>query len=248
MIEAKHTKEVYNCYKKHHHDTLAIATIKQGKIHIAYEQKEVFLTPNSLAIFNPYENHKTTVINEDTSDYYILYFGLSSCLNLQKNEVFNPLNQHIIEDVSLHKSFFSLFHSQDEKEAELFLTTLFNRYCDAPTINKKSHEVLEKIKTIINGSDYETLTLESLAAQAHVSQNHLIRIFKKEFGSSPHAYILNHKIHKAKRLLEQGHTIAKASVDAGFYDQSHFHKAFKSVFAITPKEFQKRLIFYKTNS
>ncbi len=240
MIEAKHTKKVYNCYKKHHHDTLAIATIKKGSIQIAFDYKEELLTPDSLVIFNPYENHKTTVIDADTSDYYILYFDLPWCLDIQQNKVFNPINQSIIKDISLQKSFFSLFNTQDEKEAHFFITTLFKDYSSEENSDKKTHALLEDIKIIIENSDYETLSLGFLASKAHISQNHLIRIFKKEFGLSPHAYILNHKIHKAKQLLQEGYSIAEASVRAGFYDQSHFHKAFKSVFAITPKEFQKR--------
>ncbi|HIP59665.1 MAG TPA: AraC family transcriptional regulator [Campylobacterales bacterium] len=245
-MEVKYTKEVYNSYKKHHHDTLAIATVKQGKIQIEFDHKIELLTPFSLVVFNPYENHKTTIIDSDTSDYYVLYFELSWCLNIQNSEIFNPINQSIVKDKFLHKLFFSLHNSQDEKEAKLFVTKLFEESCGEITDNKTTPEILQMIIDFIKDSDYEILSLEVLARYADISQNHLIRIFKKEFGLSPHAYILNLKIHKAKRLLEQKMPIAEVALEVGFYDQSHFHKAFKSVFAITPKEFQKKLIFYKT--
>ena len=239
MIKAKYTKKVYDDYKKHQHDTLSIAAIKKGKVQISYDDKDSFLTPHSLAIFNPYENHKTTVIDDDTSDYHILYFDLPWCLRIQGNEIFTPINQSIIEDDFLTKTFFSLCDRQDEKKAHLFISRLFKEYCSEESSGENMHEVLENVKNIIKTSDYETLSLEYLSKKAKISQNHLIRIFKKEFGLSPHAYILNHKVHKAKHLLEQGYSIAEASVSAGFYDQSHFHKAFKSIFAVTPKEFQK---------
>ena len=239
MIEVKHTQKVYSSYKKHHHDTLSIATIQKGKIQISYDDHDSFLTPNTLAIFNPYENHKTTLISPDTEDYDIIYFDLESTLKIQQTETFTPITQSLISDPSLVKSFASLVVSKDDKEAEVFLENLFEKYCDMKEEQQVPSETLIKIRDYIESSD-ETLTLEALAKYANLSQNHLIRVFKKEFGLSPHAYILNHKVHKAKRLLEEGSTIAEASITAGFYDQSHFHKAFKSVFAITPKEFLKR--------
>ncbi len=128
---------------------------------------------------------------------------------------------------------------------------VYNSYKKHHHDTHKQREIpktLEHVKSFIEDNDYDVLNLSSLAAYIGVSKNHLIRIFKKEFGLSPHAYILNYKVHQAKKMLALGCPISEVAVSVGFYDQSHFHKAFKSVFAITPKEFQKMLIFYKTLS
>ena len=180
MIEVKHTQKVYSSYKKHHHDTLSIATIKKGKIQISYDDHDSFLTPNTLAIFNPYENHKTTLISPDTEDYDIIYFDLESTLKIQQTEIFTPITQSLISDPSLVKSFASLVVSKDDKEAEVFLENLFEKYCDMKEEQQIPSETLIKIRDYIESSD-ETLTLEALAKYANLSQNHLIRVFKKEF-------------------------------------------------------------------
>jgi len=49
--------------------------------------------------------------------------------------------------------------------------------------------------------------------------------------------MLNQKIYKSKALLQNNISIAEVAIELGFFDQSHFHKAFKSVYALTPKEF-----------
>ena len=56
---------------------------------------------------------------------------------------------------------------------------------------------------------------------------------------TPHAYLLNIKINKAKELLKQGYTIVDTALECGFTDQSHFHRNFLKIVATTPKEYQK---------
>jgi AraC-like DNA-binding protein len=245
-IEFIHTKTHSNAYKKHHHPMLAISTIKKGKIYIVYDDKEALLLPNTLAIFNPYENHKTTDIDENSSDYYTLYCDLPWCENIQKelyeSEDFLELKPLIIEDKLLYETFLSLYDSLDEKEVSLFMRELFKRYCSvqsAKEVKDKKSKALKKIKLFLEDADYKTVTVDLLSQSANVNPNYLIKLFKKEYGLSPHAYIINQKIYKSKKLLEQNIPIAEVAIELGFFDQSHFHKAFKSVYAITPKEFQK---------
>ncbi len=241
MIEIKESKKVYNSYKKHHHDSLVISMLDKGKVKIIFDDKELILRPNSLVVFNPYENHKTVVLDADSEGYRTIYFDLSLCLTIQQSENFIPISQSIIRDNALQKAFLLLHKSEVIQKAEHFLARLFEEYCDKTTVHDRTtNEIIGKIGLLINNHCTNELSLQYLSKEVNISQNHLIRIFKKEFGLSPHAYILNHRVHKAKRYLEQNFSIAEASQKAGFYDQSHFHKAFKSLFAMTPKEFQKR--------
>lgn len=229
---------------------LAISTIKKGKIHIAYDDKEEILLPDSLAIFNPYENHKTTKMDEDSRDYYTLYCSLSWCENIQKElfetEVFLELMPTIIDDEILYKTFLSLHDISDKNGVSLFMRELFKRYCYVQSpdeVIEKESKALKRIKAFLQyEADYKTVTVEILSQSANINPNYLSKLFKKEYGLSPHAYILNQKIYKSKKLLQQNIPIAEVAYELGFYDQSHFHKAFKSVYALTPKEFQTNFL------
>jgi len=66
-------------------------------------------------------------------------------------------------------------------------------------------------------------------------------IFKKEFGLPIHSYILNKKVHLARKLISQNIPISQVAQTAGFFDQSHLNKSFKRVFQLTPKEYQKNI-------
>ena len=59
-------------------------------------------------------------------------------------------------------------------------------------------------------------------------------MFKKEFGLTPHAFIVNERLNRANRLIQNGMAINQASIEVGFNDQSHFTRNFKKYFGYTP--------------
>lgn len=64
-------------------------------------------------------------------------------------------------------------------------------------------------------------------------------MFKKEFGLTPHNFIINHRINKAYELIINGKEISQASLEVGFNDQSHFTRNFKKLYGYTPSKLFK---------
>lgn len=58
---------------------------------------------------------------------------------------------------------------------------------------------------------------------------------------TPHAYLKRLRLEYAKKALMRGDSAISTAYDLGFFDQSHFNKAFKRAFLITPAHFQKRV-------
>jgi AraC-like DNA-binding protein len=79
--------------------------------------------------------------------------------------------------------------------------------------------------------------LAELARAAGASPFHLVRIFRKELGLPPHAYINQVRIRHAKDLLDAGVSLAAAAVSVGFSDQSHFGRHFKRTVGVSPARF-----------
>jgi AraC-like DNA-binding protein len=82
------------------------------------------------------------------------------------------------------------------------------------------------------------VTLDQLAALAGLSPFHFLREFKRFFGMPPHQYQKQVQVRRAKDLLERGVPIAAAAVEAGFFDQSHLNRVFKSFTGLTPGQFR----------
>ncbi|MCI8339765.1 MAG: helix-turn-helix transcriptional regulator [Lachnospiraceae bacterium] len=83
----------------------------------------------------------------------------------------------------------------------------------------------------------DSLSLDCLAKDLYLSKYYLIRKCKRNLGLTPHKFHLQNRIRKAQTLLFTHKSVTRASVDTGFYDQSHFDRAFKNIVGISPTDF-----------
>jgi AraC-like DNA-binding protein/mannose-6-phosphate isomerase-like protein (cupin superfamily) len=89
-----------------------------------------------------------------------------------------------------------------------------------------------RLRHLLERQSDETSTMRQWAKVAGVSQDQLIRRFKREVGLTPRRFLLQNRVRKAQRLIERGMSIADVAQAAGFYDQSHFDKRFRRVLTI----------------
>src|SRR4029077_17905765 len=81
------------------------------------------------------------------------------------------------------------------------------------------------------------LTVSGIAQAVGLSPYHFTRLFKESTGQSPHHYVVEARVKKAKELLTTGKlTIGEVAHRVGFVDQSHLTRHFKSVFGLPPKK------------
>jgi len=80
------------------------------------------------------------------------------------------------------------------------------------------------------------LTVSGIAQAVGMSPYYFARLFKESTGQSPHQYVVEARVRKAKELLTTGKfTISEAAHQVGFVDQSHLTRHFKRVFGVPPK-------------
>ena len=80
----------------------------------------------------------------------------------------------------------------------------------------------------------EQVELEVLARAAGLSPFHLIRVFHKATGLTPHNWLLDRRVHLACNLLREGLSATHVAARCGFSDQSHLSRVFKSRLGVTP--------------
>lgn len=83
----------------------------------------------------------------------------------------------------------------------------------------------------------QELPIETLAEDIFVSKYHLIRKFKSSIGMTPHQFCIQNRIRRSQRLLDGEKTISRIAAEMGFYDQSHFDRAFQRIVGISPSEY-----------
>jgi AraC-like DNA-binding protein len=85
----------------------------------------------------------------------------------------------------------------------------------------------------------EPQALDQLAAVARVSKSCLVREFHRVVGLPPHAYHIQLRAARAARLLAMGVSLSRAASEAGFADQSHLSRRFKTAYGVTPLGFAR---------
>ena len=100
---------------------------------------------------------------------------------------------------------------------------------------KSLRRVLEYIQVNLAGD----LHLQELADVADLSTFHFAKLFKHSTGYSPHQYVLQRRLERAKELLRNPHiSLSEVSLRAGFADQSHLSNVFRRFVGLTPARFR----------
>ncbi len=66
----------------------------------------------------------------------------------------------------------------------------------------------------------------------------LARAFRAAYGTSPHAYLIQVRLMRARRLLSAGMAPALAAAECGFADQSHLGRRFRRAYGLTPAAYR----------
>lgn len=100
--------------------------------------------------------------------------------------------------------------------------------------SKRLFDFVHEARLYIERHFLEPIALASIAQEAHLSEYHFIRLFKKLFGRTPYQYVLHLRLQQAHSLMQQGLGVSEVAFQTGFADKSAFCKAFKKKFGQTP--------------
>lgn len=86
----------------------------------------------------------------------------------------------------------------------------------------------------------KNISVLEMANYVGFSPSHFVRQFKQSVGLTPHKYVIQQRVEKAKRLLKKPDlSIARLALDCGFSNQSHLSREFKKYTGTTPKQYRK---------
>lgn len=114
------------------------------------------------------------------------------------------------------------------------------RYAGAPAAApSRAGAKLDRVKALLDEAPELSPSLDDLAGIAGMSRFHLLRAFRREAGLTPHAYLIDARVRRARALLRRGGGLADVAAQCGFADQAHFTRAFKARMGVTPGAFRR---------
>lgn len=98
----------------------------------------------------------------------------------------------------------------------------------------------KKVETFIEKNLDGAITIDSMAALVRLSAGHFGRAFKDSFGETPHAYVMQRRVERAKRLmLSTREPLSQIAIACGFADQAHFSNLFRKQVGATPNAWRR---------
>lgn len=98
-----------------------------------------------------------------------------------------------------------------------------------------------RVATLIEARPGASLPLCRLAAEVRLSRGHFARAFKRSFGVTPHAYVTERRIARAKALMLAAETpLSTIALECGLSDQAHFSRLFRRLTGETPLAWRRR--------
>ena len=240
-------------FPPHTHETYVIGTVVSGKNVYNISGVKVSAVPGELCFVNPGEVHDA-VPEDGGYCYRMIYPRVSLIKSIIEQATGKPagtpqFNGPVIKDEVLAARFLRA-HAALETGVEALgadealtsvLLDMVDRYAGglrAANIGTREPLAVRRAKDYLAGHVDEQVELEALARAAGLSPFHLIRVFRKATGMTPHNWLVDRRVHLACNLLREGMSATHVAARCGFSDQSHLTRTFKSRLGVTPGQFR----------
>jgi len=249
-LELLHATYVTHTFAPHTHEGYVIGVIEQGAEQFAYCRSQHIAPVGSIVFINPGEMHTGSSAAEHGWTYRTLYPSIELLQGAVSDLTGKPRDIPFFAEAVVHDpemmTEIALTHraleeqaSALERESRLLwtLSRLILRYADDHPRTRpfaKEHMGIQRVRSYLEENYAENISLEQLAAIAHLSPFHLLRTFRDQISLPPHSYQIQIRIMHAKQMLRMGLSCIDTAMAVGFADQSHFTKHFKRIVGVPP--------------
>ena len=129
---------------------------------------------------------------------------------------------------------------QQLTEIWLALCELARPEMEQRSIARDSDEKMKAMMRYIHAHYPDTISVDQLAGEAHISKRVCYRLFRENLHMSPVEYMIDYRLRKAcQRLAETDEPITQTAYNCGLGSSSYFGKLFRERFGCTPGAYRK---------
>jgi len=98
----------------------------------------------------------------------------------------------------------------------------------------RAHGGIERARELLHARFHAQVTLDELAQAAGMDRFRFLRTFSQQLGVTPHAYQIQLRIARARRLIAANVPLAEVALAVGYSEQSALQRPFKRLVGVTP--------------
>jgi AraC-like DNA-binding protein len=251
------------------HKFFEMVYVKKGGGEFEISGEVVSIGSNDILIIKPDELHKLTVKSRTGCEFIVLSFkfknmeskgfskiSLDNFLDFvkgnssgpyfklkvsQKNEIIIVLNKILteMENKDIGSDFLNRLYV-----LELFV--LISRVLKSEWENSiktesgKLKELIDASVNYINQNFDRELSVTDISKFIFLSPSYFTKVFKEHMGISPHNYLLEIRIERAKEMIvNTENKICDIALNVGFSNQQRFNEMFKKKVGMAPLKYKK---------
>jgi AraC family transcriptional regulator len=226
--------------------------VQDGKTYTGlYQRGEILITPANTPLFVRWSGNENCLQIRLTTEF--LQSIAQETLN-QNSDRLELLPAFQIRDAQIEAIALMLFAEwqQDRFGNELYLDSLTNvlavNLLHNHTASKPQLPIYEgglpprqlgQVLDYIDAFLDKNIKLADLAQLLDMSPFHFSRLFKQSIGITPHQYLSQQRVERAKQLLKKtDRLIIDIALECGFSSHSHLSKQFRQFTGTTPKAYR----------
>ena len=234
-------------YGRHSHGTYGFGVVAHGAHRSSSDRLSFDAYPGDIVATNPGEMHDGRPLGAATRHWSTIYVEpglLSSMADLPDcGEV--RITQAAFRDTELRSSVLALLQAleywrQGSRDA-LACEQALVQSCGLLVARHTTHRPrttsdfsVDAARRRLSEEWMAPPSLAQLAADAGVSRFQLLRRFTQGVGCTPHAWLTQQRVERARALIAAGSPLAEAASACGFADQAHMTRLFTRQFGFTP--------------
>ena len=240
-------------FDRHWHDTYGFGFLEHGAQEWFSSHGIVRGYPGDVITTNPGEVHDGRPLGPPTRRWRIVYVDVDVMTSLTASERGRgvaEITSPVIADPVLARILQGLFSRLErwnnrKPDARALASLAFEealvescvrlmaRHGSARWSNAPSRDI-QQIRERLADDATRVPSLADLAQLTGLSRYQVLRRFERAYGLPPHAWLLRRRAERARVLIRDGATLAKAALETGFSDQSHMTRVFARQFGFNP--------------
>jgi len=246
-------------YDRHAHDEYSIIVLTEGEKIFRLGATEQVVRAGQVIVVTPGESHDCEALHGIDWAHRCWYVSPQFVAALMGDPSFETqpsTGGGVIDDPALahrlctvHSAALKAPDQSFSAEADA-LSTAFQKLqmANDPSASPKVTSKLRRSRiyeAALRDEHTEKLDLDWLAELGRVSKYQVIRDLTEARGMSPGRLLKDIRLRRSKELLRTGTDIVRVCQDLGFADQSHFTRAFRAAYGITPGQYSR---YFRSNA